>query len=301
MYQYHKFLFMSAILLSFFGLTGIARGAEDASKLAAQITCWQVVPEGVEQNGSAVLSSGAQTTFSCLVGRTVEGEPLSVLLLGKQTYGTVPPAASANTLTLTNETSVATLVFPAVYEVGKYTYTFSLINTATQEVVAREFSLEGTLKGSEHATIEAMSIKEKRALWGTPITLNLALDIPEGQTLESDPLVVHIAMQDKEGKECAVLVDNQVVTQVGGTDTLTLPQEGTCINMLSVTLKDKDNAVLDQESLAVGMAEKTKDVIPQGDSLLTRVPPLLMTGMVVTGVLVLSLLGYFLIRRHRGY
>lgn len=308
MYQYHKFLFMSVFMLLFsFGLSvETVQGVEEAERVSsAYLSCITDAPVTNGKDGASfALVMGKTTTFVCTAKQAKTGASIKALLLGKQAYGTEAPAASASTLSLTDTAVTTTLTFPAVYQPGKYTYTFSLINTATQEVLVPETTLTGILKGTEQAKIATMSIREKNPLWGSPVTLNLALSLPEGQTLETDPIMLRVVMQDKTGKECAVLVENQAVTQVGGTNTLTLPQEGSCANVLSVTLQTKDGAALDQKTLAVAIAEKSAVQVPElsrSDALLARIPWLLLVGFVVTGVLVLALFGYFLIRKHRGY
>lgn len=307
MYQYHRFLFMSVLALLFsFGLSAQrVQGAEDVQVSSAYISCTPEAPLTSGKEGpSFALVAGKTTTFACTAKETKEGETVTALVLGKQAYGTEAPAASAGILSLADREMKTMLTFPVVYEVGKYTYTFSLINTATQEVMATDVTLTGILKGAGQASIQTMSIKEKNPLWGSPVTLNLALSLPEGQTLETDPIMLRVVMQDKQGQECAVLVENQAVTQVGGTNTLSLPQEGSCANLLSVTLSTKDGKTLDQKTLAIGIAEKSTVQAPElsrGDTFLSRTPWILLVGLVVTSVLVLALLGYFLIRRYRGY
>lgn len=308
MYQYHKFLFMSVFVLLFsFSLSiETAQGAEEAERVSlAYLSCIPETPVTAGKGGSSfTLSAGKTTTFVCTAKQTKAGETVTALLLGKQAYGTEAPAASANTLSLADAAVTTTLTFPVVYASGKYTYTFSLINTATQKVMVPEMTLIGTLKGTEQASIQTMSIREKNPLWGAPVTLNLALSLPEGQTLETDPIMLRVAMQDTEGQECAVLVENQAVTQVGGTNTLTLPQHGSCTNLLSVTLYAADKTMLDQKTLAVGIIERSATQVPElsrSDALLARIPWILLVGFVVTSVLVLALFGYFLIRKHRGY
>ncbi|MFZ3032122.1 MAG: hypothetical protein WA082_03735 [Candidatus Moraniibacteriota bacterium] len=307
MYQYHKFLFIGVLAVFVtLGFSPVAQGAgEEASESSGFLSCTPKA-EVVDGKGgpSFALSSGEATTFNCLAKQMTKGEAVTVMLLGKQAYGTEAPAASASTLFLADTAVATTLTFPAAYQPGKYTYTFSLIDTVTQKVIASEIPMTGTLKGTEQAKIGTMSIKEKNPLWGSAVTLNLALSLPEGQTLETDPIMLRIIMQDKQGKECVVLVENQAVTQVGGTNTLTLPQEGSCANMLSVTLSTADGKMLDQKTLAVGIAEKSTvnvSELSRSDALLARIPWILLVGFVVTSVLVLALFGYFLIRKHRGY
>lgn len=303
-----KFFFTSIFVLVFsFGFSlQTAQGAEAQMQSKPPIATFSCVPEATVATGeNFALLEGNQTVFTCKVERIMKGAPLSVMLLGKQTFGKEVPAASSSNFTLADQAVTTTLIFPEVYRSGKYLYAFSLADTATRAAVAKDVTMTGTLKSTKHALFQSVNVGGAIPRWGAPLTLDYTLSLPEGQTLETGPLTLRIAMQDKSGGECAVFVENQAIAKINGAQTFVLSEQGACNNVLLVVLKAADGTVLEQRVLAIGLPEKKAPVAPSFFSqvlgFIVGLSWIWKTILIIMGVGAFLFLIYALIRKHRGY
>lgn len=249
------------------------------------------------------LMAGERAVFTCTAQTKGTGKAYGALLLGSQALGTETLVTSSSDLALT-DTATTTLTFPPTFQSGTYRYTFSLIDTATKLPLARELVLSGILKGTGQPPIQAVTLKQKTALWGEPFTLNLTLQFPEGTNLKMEAYTLHVALQGAQGGECAVLTESAPVTSETLTLDLFLPQKAECANAVTVMLRDKTGFIVDQRALTVELPEKVAEQFnmqPLGASETFFGTPsiAIKVGLTLTSIFLLALIGYFLIKRNR--
>ncbi len=280
------------------------RAADEASSVA-----FFCVPQSAEKKLSAggifTLDGGEKVSFSCGAKTTDAKAGFSAMLVGKQVDPQGALAGSGSSLT--QESSNTTLEFPAVFQPGLYTYTFSLIDTKTKQPLAEDIVLTGKVEGGkEQPRILSVTLDKERYEWGMPAALTALLEVSNGDTPQSKGLTLAVSLQDKEGKMCRMLIDDQPIEVVQDTYQFTLPEAGACANTLEVVLKTKQGdkgMILDKKLVAFGVPEmKTFDgegfTLPNG-GFLAALPQSLLIGLVVTGGLFLVLIGYFLMKKKR--
>lgn len=261
---------------------------------------------GVSEKGkNFILTSGQKPTFLCSVVNADKTKTFSGMIVGKETNGETTLAVASTSVVLPASGSAeATLQFPAVFQNGTYRYAFTLFDAETKQSLAKEVTLIGVIKGTKRPQILSVVPDKTNYAWGAPLTLTVALDLPKGDTLVSDTLLFDVAMQDRSGKGCAVLAENQTVTQVTETLLLRFPQEGNCVNAITLVLKSQDGNVIDQKVIAVGLPEMkapavAAPVIDTDSRAFFQMPRTLVVGVILTTMLFCALGGYFLVLKKR--
>lgn len=289
-----------------------ARGAEvvenqSQRESAFSLSCvWQDdLGIGLGESGVVPVVSADETPFECEITNKEKEQGASLLLSGKQIDSNGAADATAIAIDLgTGGSQKATLTFPRVYRSGQYQYVFSLFDTVTKQSVAKDFVLTGELEGDAamQVSIDQVSLDKEQYEWTDSFVLNVTLNNLEKQDLSSEPLSLHVALQDKTGAPCAVLSDSQRIMNSEEKLKLKFPGEGTCVNGMVVALRDAKGMVLDQKILAVGLPE-TKPVHEgsalQKTGMLNGVPLLVQVGLIMTFCLLLILGGYFFLRKQK--
>lgn len=299
-----KFQAVIAGLLLGAGLLFFGQAAQ--VQAAAALSCLPETPVTlVDGVGTFTLVSGDAVMFTC-EAKGVSGE-VAALVLGKLTDVKGVASASSSDVLLVGDTPTSTtLSFPAVFQSGDYRYTFTLFDKATSQPLTEEAVLLGVIKGTKQASIATVTFDREQYEWQDPFALTVGLDIPEGQDLNADKLMLHVTLADASGNDCVTLGDNVPVTSAQETLRLSFPPAGSCSNLVLLSLRANDGAILDQEFLAVGLPEATApaaQVVPAegSEGVLASIPSLLLVFLGITGALLLVLVGYFFLRRRRGY
>lgn len=270
---------------------------------AAALSCLPETPVTlVDGVGTFTLVSGDAVVFTC-EAKGVSGE-VAALVLGKLTdVKGVASASSSDVLLVGDALMSTTLSFPAVFQSGDYRYTFTLFDKATSQPLTEEAVLLGVIKGAKRASIATVTFDREQYEWQDPFALAVGLDIPEGQDLNADKLMLHVTLADASGNDCVTLGDNVPVTSAQETLRLKFPVTGSCSNLVLLSLRASDGAILDQEFLAVGLSEATAAAqaapAEESESVLASIPSLLLVFLGITGALLLVLVGYFFLRKSR--
>lgn len=279
-----------------------ARAAED--EYPVSLFCSPEEAE-IDASGGFVQTTGTITTIVCEMTDSMKDRSVSAFLLGKQTFEGASLSTLGSDVILTGNTSLkTTLPFPAVFQNGEYQYTFSLIDKGTQKVLAKESYLVGTTKGdTPRIKIASATISEGQHKWQSPFDLTVTFDIPKEYDFQSNPISLHVGMRDILGNECAVLLQKHFIRTESQKFGLFFPEEGNCINGVTVSLQDKTSAVVDQKILAVGLPDRkpiNEEVASPSSGqtgFLKNIPLAIQVGLVITTILILTLGGYFLLRK----
>lgn len=254
-------------------------------------------------SGSFIQTPGTVVAIVCEMTDSLKDRTVSAFLLGKQTFEGASISTLGNDVVLAgNVNTGVTLPFPAVFQSGEYQYVFSLIDKETQKVLAQESYLIGTIKGdTPRVKIASVTVGEGRHEWQGSFDLSVNFDIPEDYNFQTNPISLHMGMQDIQGNECAVLLQKQFIRTKEQKFGLLFPEEGDCINSVTVSLHDKNNAVVDKKILAVGLPDKLpvkEELSPTTEAgPLKNVPLAIQVGLVITVILILILGGYFFLRQ----
>ncbi len=225
------------------------------SSFPATLSCIPEAPSRMSPSGNSFsMVAGARTMFTCTAKTVASGKTYTALLLSSQTLDTETTLDSDLTLT---DTATTTPVFPPIFQSGTYRHTFSLIDTATQQPLAEELVLLGTLKGIEQPPIKTVSIEQETPLWEAPFILSMSLEFPEGTDFEKEVYFLHAALQGIRDKECAVLVENTPIVGKEMKLDLAIPQKEECTNVVNVTLRDMTGFVVDERTVTVKFPEKS--------------------------------------------
>ena len=298
-----KLTFFTAFLM--LGLTILGSEAQAAeNEYTVSLFC---APQEntVDSSGRFTQVSGTIVTIVCEITDSMKDRAVSAILLGKQTYEGASLSTLGNDVVLTgNMNAETTLPFPAVFQSGEYQYTFSLIDKETQKVITQEAYLVGTIKGdTPRVKIASAIVSEGQHQWQGPFDLTTTFDIPEGYDFQANPLSLHVGMQDTNGDECAVLLQKHFIRTDSQKLGLVFPEEGNCVNGMIVSLHDKTSAVVDQKILAVGLPNTqpaTDESSPtQEMEILKGIPLAIQVGLAITVILIVTLIGYFLLRRQK--
>ncbi len=300
------FLFRLAMLnVVLFGLGSSYHGAQAAeTDPTLSLDCF---PPGAEISDQAtfVQTSGTATTIVCEVLGAATDTELSVFVLGKQVFDGVAIASSGGDVSVKGEESGdVTLSFPAVFQAGKYQYTFSVMNKETGEVLITKAAFSGVIEGNAlSAKIAAVIFDKEQYLWQTPAELTVDTVLSEGQVLQPDTLSLRVVMEDAAGNECAVLVENAPVVGTVERLSIVFPPEGQCANAVRIMLQDKSGTVLDQKIVAVNFPIKSERFgMNQGslsEGIFGNVSFFLRVGLVGTIILLLALGGFFMMRKKK--
>lgn len=257
----------------------------------------------VRAGGVFTQEGGAPLNMMCEVLSDVANETMTVRVLGTQKRDDVAVASSSADVAINGgESADAILVFPAVFQGGQYQYVFALTDLKTGEVMSINSVKTGEVTALPLVVKLAASVDKERYDWGEGFTLTTTLDTKE-QDIATLGMVLSVAMRDTSDNECTVLLDSQPITEIQTTTTLVFPPEGACVNTVVVAIKNKEGAVLDQQTLAVGLPEKKASDIDTNNELVSEsfgsIPGLFKAGLAMTMMLILSLIGYFLIRKQQ--
>ncbi len=261
------------------------------------------LPENTKTDivGAFVQVSGEALTVHCDVSATDKNKDLSAFILGKQVFEGRDLSTTGSVVMLKgNETASVALTFPAVFQGGEYQYTFSLQENGSGRALAHESYLLGSVEvGQTEARITGAKFDRERYAWQDSFRLTVNIDQTKAVVSEKT-LFLHVTLDDMSGKECAVLMEKQIVTSGAETVIASFPTEGTCANQVTVSLRGSDNEVLDQKILAVGLPEKrlvTEGVDEKYLQVFGKVPRPLLIFLIFTGTLVLGIGGAILMRR----
>ena len=284
-----------------------AESAETPNKDVFSLSCtWQdTLGIGKAEKEALPVVSGEATTFECDVTSSDKARNISLLLVGKQIDvrgGTDAVAASVEFGVDTFKKTA--LTFPAVHLPGEYQYVFALFDTQTKLPVGKELVLDGAMEGNlqSQIMIDRVSLEREHYDWADPFTLTVAVNIPEGVDVKTTQPRVHVTMNNMNGEECAVLTEDQDVTQAENVYQLRFPKEGKCVNAVRVSLSDKEGSVLDQKVVAVGLPEvkiATPSGMTNGAGFFSATSRILLVALGLTGILCLALVGYFVIRKRK--
>lgn len=300
------FFFRLVVLIGIFFWSGLSQGGVQAAETnpVLSLGCF---PEGIEISDQAtfVQTSGTITTIVCEVSSATADTELSVFVLGEQMLDSVTVASSGGDAFLKGEEpGDVMLSFPAVFQAGKYQYTFSVMSKETGEVLLTKAAFSGVIEENAlSAKIAAVTFDKEQYLWQAPAELTVNTTLLAGQILQPDMLSLRVVMEDTTGNECAVLVDNAPV--VGAVERLSIvfPPEGQCTNAVRIVVQDKSGTVLDQKIVAINFPIKSERFgmnqgsLPEG--IFGDVPFFLQAGLVGTIILLLALGGYFMMRRKK--
>lgn len=256
----------------------------------------------VDLVGAFAQTKGEALSVRCEISNSSKDKIFSAFLLGKQVFEGQTLASTGEPVTIKeSETVDITLTFPAVFQGGEYQDTFSLIDPSTAQPLAHDAYLLGTIEGGKKAVrIESATFDRERYMWQDAFQLTVNLDATKDAELGARGLSFHLTLDGATGEECAVLEEKKAVT--GGTETLNLvfPAEGACANQMTLSLRADDGSVVDQKILAVGLPEKKPiQVASTGmtGEMLAKVPGPVLLLLVITGVLILGLTGFLLMRK----
>ena len=274
----------------------------DAAPTMASFSCAPLSPEKkLTAGGVFALEVGDSPSFSCSVQSQNAEQKFAAVLVGKQTDAKGVMSASSSDLAVTSEQSGTTLIFPPVFQPGLYQYTFSLIDTVTKQPLSQDVTLTGKLKGTEQSHILSVAFDKEHYEWGAGASVVVTLGVPDGQTFDPKEFLLGGALQGKDGKFCQSVFEKQPVLQAENTYQFTLPEKGECVNALDVSLMTQNGTVVDQKTLAFGVPEmKTADTMANtGMSLAKGMSSAMVIGLILTGILVLVLVGYFLMKKNQ--
>ncbi len=271
--------------------------AEDASQYPIRLSCLPDTTASAEAEATEDTASIQGVNFLCTVINTDENQSFEVVLLGKQ--GGADGAARVSTRTLSlngGATAAALLRFPAIFRSGAYRYDFSLTDTLTRQPRAMETSYTQKISNGVYPYFSSVKVDHQPA-WQQPSALGVVLAYPKGQRTESLPLYLSWTMQDHTGRQCASLVKHQLVRGTEEVLSGVLPPAGKCTNAFVVSLEHEDGALVDQKILAASLSlvpETSQAMLEQ--TFFSTVPKMLVVGLILTSIMALALIGYFLIR-----
>lgn len=250
---YHQkvFSFMLSSLIVLSGWLSVA-----ADSLAAEMP----VTLACTLDGRSELKKGVAVTFVCSV-TSETNRTYTTMLLAKQSLNNVVTAASSAHLSLGVKATTQTKIeFPAIYQPGSYTYTFSLMDIESKSAIAEEIQLMLPLAGSTQATLGEVVPDKIVYQWGESVNLTVSLETSGDEAVDMGKLSLSAALQSALGDNCLMLVENRPVGKSNDTYTLNLPRESSCTNGLAVTLRDESGSALDRKVVALGLPAATVDV-----------------------------------------
>lgn len=282
----------------------VAWAAED---MMVSLSCVpkDAADQKTEKSNAPTLVSGQPTVFSCTAKNVNMDKSVTLLVLGKETKDKMMPVTSSADLSLpVGASGEVTMQFPAIFQPGSYEYVFSVYDTETKALVSKEVVLSGVLKGAEQPAILSVIPDKDRYEWGAPFLFSLSLAMPKGEEFVPETLSVTATLQDMHGQSCLTLIDHQTLVKAEDLYQTIFPETAPCTNVLEVTLTDKDGTLLDKKLLAIGlpeakMAKNKTSATFAPSTLVSLFPRSLMIGLSVTGVLVLALIGYFLVKKNQ--
>ena len=293
---FQTFLFMSVL---FFGVVSPQERAWGAEEYQGSLNCGFSGVTDADTSMPLVLEKGAANGVICEVTNTTKEKTLSVFVLGKQFSAGTLVASSGTNMTVSGETTVSgTISFPAAPQNGQYDYVFTAMDTKTGQDLTNEIRLKATI-GGEVELGEVVFDTEGRQ-WGDDVDMTVFFKAPEKTVIKSDMFFLRVAMITKEGGECAVLEDKLAVTEAATKIRLDFPREEQCPNALRISLRDINGKVIDQKIVSAGPFEND---ISAGSNfiqnLFASMPKIFWIFLVLTGVLVLALVGYMMVRKKR--
>lgn len=245
-------LLVFAVVLAVFGVGFVSEGVR-GEQFPVTLSC---TSESDGQGSKEItLVSGQPSKVQCTATKITPDKSYELFLLGNRSFaqGTTSEASSTSFSLAANAAASGFLEFPAVFQPGEYQYTFTLYDTVSKQPIADVATLRGVLKGKERATLGSVSVDQERYEWEAPLKLSLGVKLFQDTTLEASPLTVRVVLQNNQGEECAVLVENQPLSEFNESISMKLPKKGKCTNELTVSLKDKEGTVLDQKNVAIGL------------------------------------------------
>lgn len=253
--------------------------------------------------------SGKPVAIQCTVKNTGSSD-IKGMLLGKETTPQGIAATSTDVSLASGKATDTSLAFQPVFQNGTYQFTVSLLDMKNGgKALSREVTFAGHLGGKDapkQARLLSAMLDKDTYDWGGSASLKLALDIPDGQKV-----AITVAMQKQDGSTCATLIDKQKLSQSEATLKFTFPKADQCINTLVLTLQDQGGSVVDKKALAVGLpggsVNNDTGVAPVsgGDMAASSSGAMtssraVMTGVVLTVIIFIVLIGYFLVKRKRS-
>lgn len=210
----------------------------------------------VDENRVFPIVRGQGVELGCTLVNATQ-EKLSGMLLGKQ-YANGAIAASSMAVNLDEGArQEVTLPFPPIFVSGTYRYSAMLIGSDNQPLSA-DVVLTGMLDGEQSLMIESAILDKKVYAWGDTAKLSLALSAggEEDSLLKIKAPMLKVSLLDVEQKDCAVLLNEQVVTGAVAEYSFELSPKVNCINTIQVTLLGKEGGVMDQKIVAFPLAEQ---------------------------------------------
>lgn len=286
-------LLASGIILTAFLNTPLTMA--ESLPLTDTIRCVPDAAHGSVSKNTFPIARGKEIVFECTVLQSKTDGTFSATLIATQNGGgQAAVISSADIVTKDALPAKASLRFPAVFQKSDYLYSFSLIDTATKQPLAREITLLGTLKDTVPARISKVVTDRPEYTWGDTVSLTLTLDRPEQSTT---PLTLDLSMPTAEGTVCAKLSENQSITGNEMTLSTVIPKQNDgCANTLDIVLKAEDKTVLDQKTLALSIA--TPEAINETNVAAPRSLSTSLIGLAVaSGVILLSLVGFLFFKK----
>lgn len=247
---------------------------------------------------------GTPIALNCFVQNSTEQE-FTTLLLVKQT-GPGGVSASSSDMKITEKSSSqATLTFNPVFQTGSYLFSFSLIDTATKQPIGTDFIMVGTIEGGEQPHILRVFTDKTSYNWADPIKLSLFMSYPE--YVDNIPLRTEVIMLDESNNLCVnltpedILLKNQRTIDID----LVLPnKDAECANTLTLTNKLIDGTIIEKKSVAINLPDRnpvqnelhTTSILPFSS---LELPRFLTVGLVLTGIVILVLIIYFLFKKKK--